>query len=157
MKRDHLDAAIDHVAARLVAPQGDDHERASRIVASLPERSSRLRWLLPQFAAISAIAIAAFLWTMSSDRRDAELLSSSGEQPMIALTRSIPERTPQVASATRTNLGTERTQASERLEPLEPVEPLEPLDHERSLPGIPALQPLQVTPIEISSIGVDNK
>ena len=157
MKPDHLDAAIDQVAARLLAPQGDDNELARRIVTSLPERSSRLRWLIPQLAAISAIAIASLVWTLSADRAVPDVLSSNEVGPIAAFVTPVSERVPQLETPRTQNPATGRTQRLEPLELLEPLEPLEPSDHERSLPGIPALKPLDVAPIEISSIGVDNK
>ena len=47
----------------------EDEDLALRIAAALPERSSRFSWLIPQFAAIAAFAIAAVVWTMRDPRR----------------------------------------------------------------------------------------
>ena len=61
MNTDHLDSAIDQTAAGMVAVP-DDPEMVARIVSALPERSARLGWLIPQFAALGAIVIAAVVW-----------------------------------------------------------------------------------------------
>ena len=157
MNRDHLDAAIDRVAARLVATPANDDELARRIVTSLPDRSSRLRWLMPQVAAITAIAIASLVWTISSNRAVPEMLSSTEAGAMAVFVRPVAERVPQLEIPRTQNGGTDRTRPLEPFEPLEPLEPLELSDHEHSLPAIPALKPLDVAAIEISSIGVDDK
>ena len=70
-----LDAAIDQVAARMVQVR-EDEDLALRIAAALPERSSRFSWLIPQFAAIAAFAIAAVVWT-TRDTATPSLLPSS--------------------------------------------------------------------------------
>src|SRR5688572_29320971 len=128
--RDRLDAAIDQVAARLVAVP-DDGEMTLRIVSALPERTSRLRWLVPQLAAIGALAIAALVWTTRNSTTPAiATLSSSNGMPVTVLANTVLPSEPGTAL---------RTTPLERLEPLEPLEPLPERDHERALPAIEAL------------------
>lgn len=134
--RDQLDAAIDQVAARMVAV-GDDGEMSLRIVSALPERTSRLRWLIPQFAAIGALVIAAFLWTTRNDSApETAMLPSSAGTSVIALASPVAANEPGTAL---------RTMPLERLEGLERMEPTvsaESVDHERSLPAIAAMRSL---------------
>ena len=143
---DRLDAAIDHVAARMVAVP-DDAEMTLRIVTALPERTSRLRWLIPQFAAIGALVIAAIMWTTRHDRTpEIAVLPSSAGAPIIDLANPVAANEPGTAV---------RTMPLARLEPLERMEPTVPVvsaDHERALPAIDALGALSVADARTSEI-----
>jgi hypothetical protein len=79
------DSAIDQVAARLVAVPDHHDQLAQRIVSALPDRSSRLRWLIPQFAAIAAVALAIFVWTRTARPPVPAVLPSSAVTAMGAL------------------------------------------------------------------------
>ena len=59
---------------------------ASRV--ALPERSSRFGWLIPQFAAIAAFAIAAVVWTMR-DPATPSLLPSSDVVAVMAVPNTV--------------------------------------------------------------------
>ena len=59
MTRDHLDEAIDSVAARLTRVTEDD-ALAARIINALPERAP-LHWWVPRLAITSVLAIGALL------------------------------------------------------------------------------------------------
>ena len=172
--KDPIDTAIDQVAARMTAVPDDD-QLAQRIVASLPQRSSRFHlraarfggqvsWLLPQFAAIAVFAMAAVVWTLRGPATPLPLPSSD-----VVTVMAVPN--PVVAREPGTAL---RTQLLEPLEPLEPVEPLDPLDgrpdFERSLPALdamttltmrslapgelPASELLQLAPIDIGDLSL---
>ncbi len=146
IKRDSsnpLDAAIDQVTARLVRVREDD-EFAARVVRALPERSSRLGWLVPQVAAVTALAIAAGVWMLrdtsppSVSPLPAEAVAVMGGPNMV------------VAVAPGTAL---RTRPLELLEPLETLEPLDDgSDHERSLPAIEAVTALVVSDLLLSEL-----
>jgi hypothetical protein len=146
--RDRLDAAIDQVAARLVAVP-DDGEMTLRIVSALPERTSRLRWLLPQFAAIGALAIAALVWTTRNSTAPAvTTLPSSAVASITGFANGV------VADEPGTVL---RTMSLERLELLGRMEPTVPEasgDHERALPAIEALGVLSVAETETTEIAL---
>ena len=145
-----LDRAIDHVASRMVAVP-DDPDMALRIAATLPDRSSRLGWLMPQFAAFGALAIAIAVWAMR-------------EQPA---SRTVLPSTPMVAVALPAEASAAKPAAeppSVRTRPLEFLAPLELLerDFERALPALelsaigpaalPATEALTVEPIEIGEL-----
>jgi hypothetical protein len=134
--RDQLDAAIDQVAMRMVAVP-DNGELTQRIVAALPERTSRLRWLIPQFAAIGALVIAALIWTTGNDNTpESAMLPSSIGTSVIAFAIPVAANEPGTAL---------RTMPLERLERVARMEPrvaAESVDHERSLPAIAALRSL---------------
>ncbi len=147
--RDHLDTAIDQVTARMVAVP-DDREVTLRILAALPDRPSRARWLLPQCAAIGAMAIAALVWTtrtgpvpLIATRPSAAVAGMSG------LANAVAAHEPGTAFTTRTAV---------RTLPLEPQQPLAPLewfperDHDRALPAIEALNALTVDEVSPTSI-----
>ena len=133
--RDRLDAAIDHVAARMVAV-ADDADMTLRIVGALPERTSRLRWLIPQLAAIGVIAIAAIVWTMRGNTAPAiATLPAATIAPMTGLVNAVAADEPGTAFRTLPR------------EPLARPGTMEPAvmtssDHERSLPAIAAMRPL---------------
>jgi hypothetical protein len=142
--KDPIDTAIDQVAARMVQVR-EDEDLALRIAAALPARSTRFHlraarfggqvgWLIPQFAAIAALAIAAVVWT-TRDTATPALLPSSDVVVVIAVPKSVVAREPGTAL---------RTRPLERLEPLELLEPLssDGTDHERSLAPIAAMSAL---------------
>ena len=138
--RDPIDIAIDQVTARMVQVR-EDEDLALRIAAALPERSSRFRWLIPQFAAVAAFAIAAVVWT-TRDTATPSLLPSSDVVEVMALPTTVSAVEPGTAL---------RTQPLELLEPLEPLEPVEG-DHDRSLPAIDVVTALTVSdvaPVEL--------
>jgi hypothetical protein len=131
--RDRLDAAIDQVAARMVATPADG-ELTMRIVSALPERTSRLWWLIPQLAAIGAIVIAAVVWTTRNEGPpEIAMLPSSAGTPMIGLANPVAANEPGAAL---------RTMPLEPLERMEPTPPVSTVDHERSLPAIAAMRAL---------------
>jgi hypothetical protein len=136
-----VDSAIDHVAKRMVAVP-DDPEMVARIVSALPERSSRLGWLIPQLAALGAIVIAALVW-------------STRERP--ALPALLPSTDVVIATAFRDVIAARepgtplRTQPLERLELLERLEPLGS-DFDRSLPALDTLGALELTVIETRAL-----
>ena len=164
LKVDRLDLAIDQVTALLVAVP-DDGEMTRRIVSALPQRTSRVRWLLPQLAAIGAIVIAALFWTTRSDTPPtlATLPTLDGPR-MHGLAKAVAANEPGTAlrtmpleSASARNDSRELRRdlavaASGRVGgPLERMEPLED-DHERALSAIAAVAALVVpsmSPIEI--------
>lgn len=143
---DTLDAAIDRTAARMVAVP-EDPEMVTRIVSVLPDRSSRLAWLVPQFAALSAIVVAAVLWS-TRERPEAPAPLPAVE---IAGMTSLP------GVITAQDPGTHRepgTEPSEPFEPSEPSEPSEPLksDFERSLPALEIVGSLMVSDVTPSAL-----
>ena len=164
---DRLDTAIDHVASRMVAVP-DDGEMTLRIVSALPERTSRLRWLIPQLAAIGAIVIAALFWTARSNtppalatlptldgaRMNGLANAVAANEPGTAL-RTMPLEPLESASARNDSRELRRDLAVAAVGrvggPLEPLEPLEG-DHERALVPIEAVAALVVpsmSPVEI--------
>ena len=93
-KVDRLDTAIDHVASRMVAVP-DDGEMTLRIVSALPERTSRLRWLIPQFAAIGVTVIVALVWTTRNESTsEIAMLPSSAGTSMIGLASPVAANEP---------------------------------------------------------------
>lgn len=143
------DAAIDQVARQMVAVP-DDPEMVARIVSALPERSSRLGWLIPQFAALGAIVIAAVVWSTRERPASTVVLPSTQVATATALPRVITPRTPGTPREPGTVV---RTQPLERLEPMEPLEPLGlGSDFDRSLPSLEIVDSLMVsdlTPVEL--------
>ena len=158
VKVDRLDLAIDQVAARLVAVPDDD-EMTLRIVSALPQRTSRLRWLLPQLAAIGAIVIAALFWTTRGNTPPtlATLPTLDGPR-MNGLANAVAANEPGTALRTMPLESASARNDSRELRrdlavggPLEPMEPLEG-DHERALSAIETVAALvvpSVSPIEI--------
>ena len=143
--RDHLDAAIDHVAARMVAVP-DDGELALRIVTALPERTSRLRWLIPQLAAIGAIVVAALIWTTRNNTAPALGTLPSEVAPIVGLASAVTENEPGTVSRTLP------LEHMESLEPMEPVVQTAGVDHERALSPIEAVSALVVTDVAPSEL-----
>ena len=138
---DRLEAAIDHVAARMVQVRRDD-DLAFCIAGALPDRASRFGWLIPQFGVIAAFAIAALLWT-TRDTPPPSLLSSTKVVAVIA----VPDTA--VAIAPGTVLRSQPLEPLEPLEPLDPLQPLDPLkvDFERSLSPIEAMSALVMSDV----------
>ena len=135
-----LDSAVDHVAARMVAVP-DDPEMVTRIISALPERSSRLGWLIPQLAALGALAIAAVVWS-TRERPAAPALLPAIE---IATVTEFPRVATAIEPGTLQEPGTAfRTIPSE---PSQPSEPLSRLDFERALPAIEAVDALMVSDV----------
>ena len=139
--QDRLDTAIDHVAARMVAVPVDE-EMVLRIVSALPERSSRWRWLLPQLAAIGALAIGALVWTTRTPQ-------SSATTPLVSSSLNLMAGLASVVAADGTEA--EIAASARPLALREGLELLEPWrngsDHERSLAPIEAAAALVVPPI----------
>ena len=131
-----LNSAIDHVARRMVAVP-DDPEMVARIVSALPERSSRLGWLIPQLAALGAIVIAAVMWSTRERPALPAVLPSTPIASATSWPGVITAREPGTVA---------RTQPLERLEPVEPLEPLGlGSDFERSLPSLEVVDSLMVS------------
>lgn len=123
MSADHLDRSIDAVAKKLVDVR-EDAELATRIASALPERRSRLVWLLPQLGAAAAIVMAAVVWF-------------NREAP------ATPETTMAMVPLRAAVDAVEPFRPVEPLAPVVPVrirplQPLERLDHERALPAVEA-------------------
>ena len=151
---DRLDAAIDDVAKRLVAVPGNEAELTQHIISALPDRSSRLRGLIPQFVALGAIVIAAFAWTLRHQSLT-RAPKSSGPQVLVATT-SVPSSTLAPLSPFATTKAPNRALRTELLEPLAPLEPLEPLreslDFEHSLSPIAPVNALALSDMSLSAI-----
>ena len=141
-KVDRLDGAIDQVAARMVAVR-DNPEIMMRIVSALPERSSRLGWLMPRLAALSAIAIAAVVWSTRERPAVAPLSSSAEIATVAAFPGGIAAREPGIPREPGTVV---RTMPSK---PLGATELLSSgSDFDRSLPALEALNALELAVIE---------
>lgn len=145
MKPD-LNSAIDQVAERMVAVP-DDPEMVARIVNALPERSSRLGWLIPGFAAISALVIAAIVWSLREHPALTPVLPSDAIAAW-AMPPIVVAREP----------GTSRTRRTLPSEPPAPPAPPEPLvssaDFDRSLPPIESVTALTLTGTETTAIAL---
>jgi hypothetical protein len=149
--KDPIDTAIDQVTARMVQVR-EDEDLALRIAAALPARSTRFSWLIPQFAAIAAFAIAAVVWTMR-EPAPTSLLPSSDVVAVIAVPNTVVAREPGTALRTqplesafaRHNSGELRRDG---LENLESVEPVDGPDFERSLAPIAAMSALVMRDME---------
>lgn len=148
MKRDHLDDAIDIVAARLTHVD-DDPAIASRIVNSLPERAGWLGWLFhswaPRLAMIAIVVASGIVW------------SSRPEVPSpisTPLASAPPVTTPAALVASVREAEPDRTMPLEHLERLEPVE-LSRVDFDRSLPAIAAVRSLELDSLAPVSLPED--
>ena len=159
-EHDRLDTAIDQVAARMVHVN-EDASLTERIVGALPERTSRFAWFIPRLAAMTALAVAAIVWT-SRDTAPPALLPSAdvaGLGGMPTVVAASAPRTVAPGTAVRTmpleSAFARNTSGELRRDRL--LEPLEPLrsdgaDFERSLPAIDAMTALamsDVTPDEM--------
>jgi hypothetical protein len=139
-KVDHLDHAIDQVAARLTHVD-DNAALAARIISALPERVAWFGWLFRSWAprlALIAVVVAGIVW--GSRVRE---VSAPDASPIAS---SQPITTPTVLVASVREAAPNRTmplELLERLEPLEPSERMEPTaDFERSLAAIAAPESL---------------
>ena len=123
--RDQLDDAIDNVAKRLTHVE-DDAVFASRVIASLPERTTWFGWLThswaPRLAMIAVIVVAAVLW---NGRRMTEL-------PAVHLAATFPPMGQCLCFVEP--VVPVRTKPVERLEPMARMEPRS--DFDRSLPAV---------------------
>jgi hypothetical protein len=142
-----LEQAIDAVAKRLTRVN-DDPQFASRIVASLPERTTWFGWLTHSWAPrLAVLAIAAVASMVLINRQPRSVTPALLPSTSIAVVSSVlPALTPQAVE----NAVPNRTIPMELLEPLEPLEPAK-ADHERSLPAldVEALPPMNL-PVEAS-------
>ena len=153
--RHHLDDVIDAVAKQLTRVDDDPH-LASRIAASLPDRSrSMFGWWAPRLAMIAVAVAAATVWGTRGPRD-----STQGMQP---LAFSQPLASPVIFAAAVSKRLERRTVPVEPLEPLEPLEPMERLaplepaapDFEFSLPPIEAVASLELEAIAPASLAED--
>ena len=148
--RDHLDEAIDAVAARLTRV-ADNDALAARIVDALPERSIWHGWLwqswAPRLAVIAVVVVAGVMWM----NREHDV--TPGAPPLASVRPDAP--VVEFVAAVR-ELEPNRTQP---LEPLEPVEPLEPSvprsDFERALPAIDTLSSLELDALAPARLAED--
>lgn len=147
MSTDDLDRSIDAVAKQMVDVR-DDAEFATRIASALPERRSRLFWLIPQLGAAAAIVMTAVVW-----------FNREAPAPQEAILALVPLRAPlDAVEPFRPVEPVARIEPvrTKPLEPLAPLEPLEPLDHERALPAVPAPAVLALSdlaPRELPEVG----
>ena len=146
--RHHLDDAIDAVAKQLTRVDDDPH-LASRIAASLPDRSrSMFGWWAPRLAMIAVAVAAATVWGTRGPRD-----STSVMQP---LAYSQPLASPVTFVAAVNERLDRRAISVERLEPLELPEPAAPgADFEFSLPPIEAVASLELEAIAPASLAED--
>ena len=142
-EKDTVDAAIDRVASRMVAVP-DDPDMVLRIVSALPDRSSRLGWLIPQFAALGALVIAAVIWSTREQPITPTVLPST-EIAAVAAFPIVTAREPRPLVS---------TQLLKRLEPLEPVASFEPGDFDRSLPALEVAEALELNVIGPAALPV---
>lgn len=134
--RDMLDEAIDRVAQRLTHVD-DDAQFASRVIASLPERSTWFGWLTHSWVAglamIAIIVAASLLWSRrhtAAVPTDPQLLVSIATvlQPSAFVS---PVSRARVAPVSTHTLG--RRKALPPLAPLEPFVGLPPVEAPRAL------------------------
>jgi hypothetical protein len=150
-KVDHLDEAIDQVAARLTRVDDND-ALAANIINALPERVSWFGWLFhswaPRLAMIAIVVAAGMVW---GNRREV----STPIAPPLASVQPVAAPTALVAAVREAVPN--RTMRLERLERLERVAPFAPsgqrVDFDRSLPAIAAVSPLEfgsLAPVSLS-------
>ena len=96
-KVDHLDDAIDQVAARLTQVD-DDPALAARIVAALPQRAGWLawHWLLPRLAITTALAGAVTLIVLRpfNDGSTGVLRTENARTSIVEMPRTVTPETP---------------------------------------------------------------
>jgi hypothetical protein len=158
-----LGGVIDHVAAAMVAVP-DDPEMVTRIVSTLPDRSSRRGWLIPQFAALSAIVIAVLIWSAREPSRAPTVLPVIEMAAVTSFPGVVTAREPGIPREPGTSRepGTLVTQPSKPPEPPEPSEPWQRSDFDRSLPPLlmtelkpvelPASPALVLTSIDVAAL-----
>jgi len=138
MNGHHLDQAIDQVAKQLTQVD-DDPQLASRIVASLPERSTWFGWLThswaPRLAMIAIVVGVAALW--NSRQTMTELPAVARPVALVALAPPLVPLNVEPLEPVRTK----------PLEPLEPLEPVEPSEAFTGLPSITAPVALAMTEV----------
>lgn len=152
MNREHLDEAIDRVAARLTHVD-DDPAFASRIVAALPERSAWLpygwvsRFALGALAALTlAVGTAVVVLRPFHEGSTIVLRTENARTPIVGLARTVSVEAPgtpiveRLQDRRRTNV--ERT--------------TKPLDFERSLLALPAPEALGVGSLAPDSLPVED-
>ena len=138
--KDHLDDAIDRVAARMTAVREDDLMTA-RIVGTLPERSPFGAWLTgawaPRLAALALVVVGVALWDRNGIERPepAAVVRPSLDPALVAFAPVVVPNRPITRPA-------DRLERLERLEPLEPV--VARTDFERSLPALDAMSSLSL-------------
>ena len=138
-----LDRAIDQVAARLTAVPKNDAVLSERIISSLPDRPSRLRWWIPQFAALGIIAVATLTWIRKPDAPRDSVLPSAAFTVVAAF----------IGPATADAPGAAAAHAAAPLQVLEPLKPLGAgIDFERALPAIAAMPSLSLSEVSPSVI-----
>jgi hypothetical protein len=138
--RHPLDDVIDRVAKQLTRVEDDPH-LASRIAASLPDRSrSVFGWWAPRLAMIAVVVAAAIVWGTRAPRESAHVV-----QPLAS---SQPLATPVTFVAAVIDLLEPGPMPLERVEPMEPMEPMGLVraahDFEFSLPSIEAVASLEL-------------
>jgi hypothetical protein len=145
MTRDHVDDAIDSVAARLTEAK-EDAAFALRIVNALPERSTWMWFGWKPRLALVALALVATIGVVQRtfDNRSTDVLrAENASGPVVELRASIEPLEPN------------RTKPLEPVEPMEPLEPLAKPDHEFSLPSIAAVAALQLELIAPATLPED--
>ncbi|HUQ86573.1 MAG TPA: hypothetical protein VM096_03380 [Vicinamibacterales bacterium] len=132
---DHLDCAIDRVAAEMTRVQNND-ALASQIISALPDRTVRPGWMFQSWmvrvAMIAMIVTAGLVW---SARRASEV----PRVDVLASTQLVT--TPSELIAIALEAQPNRTMPREPVEPMEAVEPSE-TDFDRSLSSIGAVPSL---------------
>ena len=125
MRRDHLDDAIDSVAARLTHV-AEDEGLATRILASLPDRSP-IHWWAPRLAITTGLVIGALLIVLRPfDDRSTGVLRTENAGAQFVEFRAVVERTPVELELIVRRTIVERPQNDRRTI----------ADHERSLDAI---------------------
>ena len=156
-------AKVDEVATQMVEVRADA-EFATRIVSSLPERRSRLFWLIPQLGAAAVVVVAVVVWLNREAPVPAE--TTIAMVPLRAPVDAIePFRPTDSAFARRQSGGLRRDRL---VRPTVPDDIAVPVDHERALPAVeapgvlamsdlaprelPAFEPLMLQPLEIGEL-----
>ncbi len=147
-EHDHLDAAIDAVAARLTHIE-DNPALASRIVSALPERSAwSLHWLMPRLAITAALAVATTIVVLRTfDEGSTEVLRTEVvSSPIVELPAPIARTVAEPSQIVRRTI-VERPQNERRT--------IEVPDFERSLPSIAAARSLELDSLAPVSLPED--
>ena len=147
MKHDHLDDAIDAVAARLTKVSDDDGLSA-RILAALPDRAP-IYWWAPRLAITSVLAIGALLVVLRpfSERSTDVLRTGVISSAAVELAAAVPEHRTTVEAA----LIVRRT----IVEPPQNDRGTDVVDFDRSLPAIVAMNTLQLDSLTPSALPED--
>jgi hypothetical protein len=133
----------------------DDAVFASRVIASLPQRTTWFGWLTqswaPRLAMIAVIVAAAMLW---NSRRTTEVAPALAPIASVQFTQPsalMPPLAPRTGTRTRT--GTSEPNGTKPLEPLELLEPLEPFVGLSSVESPKALALNDVAPDALTETG----